>query len=233
MKKLTFPMLISFEGGEGCGKSTQSKILADILKSFDYDVLHTRQPGGTEESNIMRKIFLEMHPAPVAAELLVSAAVSDSIEKIIKPALKQNKIIIIDRYVDSQIAYRMAEGVLDTKQTKQLIDIMDYPTPDLTFFIDLPPSEGFARIGSRGLDRIEQKGAEYHNNVYSAYKRLAESNPWRIVEIPTGPDLDIIRTSEVIWNNLRNSWPTPLGDKYQELEDLPEFSDINPDIITY
>ncbi len=174
---------ITFEGSEGCGKSTQSKLLSRYLKASGYDVVYLREPGGTKISEKIRKILLDARNTGMDAQcemLLYMASRAQIVSEIIKPSLKQGKIVICDRFLDSTLAYQGYGLGMD----KTLIRSIGYFAtggikPDLTIFLDLPVEKGL-NARSRAKDRIEQRSIEYHKRVRNGYLMLAKIEPKRI-----------------------------------------------------
>ncbi len=174
---------ITFEGSEGCGKSTQSKLLYRYLKANGYDVVYLREPGGTKISEKIRKILLDARNTGMDVQcemLLYMASRAQIVTEIIRPSLKQGKIVICDRFLDSTLAYQGYGLGMD----KTLIRSIGYFAtgglkPDLTIFLDLPVEKGL-NVRSRAKDRIEQRSVDYHKRVRRGYFMLAKIEPKRI-----------------------------------------------------
>lgn len=172
---------ISFEGIEGCGKSTQAKKLYEYFLSKQIDCLLTREPGGSLAGEKIRGILLdeEIDKLSAKSELLLNfAARIEHVEKVIKPALKGGKIVICDRFVDSTFAYQgSAMGIAFEEIEKiQKIAIGEF-IPDITFLINVSVDEAFARISSRGNNnRYEKLGNEFHQKVCEGFFELAKKN---------------------------------------------------------
>ena len=172
---------ISFEGIEGCGKSTQAKKLYEYFLSKQIDCLLTREPGGSLAGEKIRGILLdeEIDKLSAKSELLLNfASRIEHVEKVIKPALKSGKIVICDRFVDSTYAYQgSAMGIAFEEIEKiQKIAIGEF-MPDITFLINVSVDEAFARISSRGNNnRYEKLGNEFHQKVYEGFFELAKKN---------------------------------------------------------
>ena len=177
---------ITFEGGDGSGKSTQISILKESLISEGYDVILTREPGGTEISEKIRELILDPENGEMAdmtEAFLYAAARAQLVRQLIKPALEEGKVVICDRFVDSSIAYQAfgrglgdAVGVINTYA-------VDDCMPDLTILLKLDPERGSSRIAGREHDRIEQAPDEFHRKVYEGYLKLEEMYPDRILGI--------------------------------------------------
>lgn len=173
---------ITFEGSEGCGKSTQSEMLFSYLKAKGAKVIYLREPGGVKLSETIRAILLDPKSkisAP-AETLLYMAARAQVVEEIIKPALEAKKIVVCDRFLDSTIAYQGFGLGIDIKLIKLLGGFATQGIkPDLTIFLDLPVKSGLKhRHNCR--DRIEQRSMSYHEKVRQGYLTLAQQEPKRI-----------------------------------------------------
>ena len=172
---------ISFEGIEGCGKSTQAKKLYEYFLSKQIDCLLTREPGGSLAGEKIRGILLdeEIDKLSAKSELLLNfASRIEHVEKVIKPALKSGKVVICDRFVDSTFAYQgSAMGIAFEEIEKiQKIAIGEF-MPDITFLINVSVDEAFARISSRGNNnRYEKLGNEFHQKVNEGFFELAKKN---------------------------------------------------------
>ena len=162
---------ITFEGIDGCGKSTQVKMIVDRLKEIDLDVITIREPGGTRISESIRDILLyrDTHELGERTEaLLMTASRAQVTKEIIIPSLNNGKWVIADRYADSTLAYQGGGRKITIDWLEKINQFATYDTvPDLTFFIDILPDEGKKRQKSK-LDRIEQAGIDFQ----STYKRF-------------------------------------------------------------
>ena len=189
---------ITFEGSEGCGKSTQSRLLYEYLKKKGYRVVYVREPGGTKMSEKIRKVLLDPknHITPVCEMLLYMAARAQLVNEIIHPALNTGKVIICDRFLDSTIAYQGYGLGIDIGLIKNIGNLAtEGIKPDLTILLDLPTKEGLAVCG-RVKDRIEKRSLCYHLCVRKGYLKLASSEPKRIKVIKV--DKDKHKTQEEI-----------------------------------
>jgi dTMP kinase len=174
------PLFITFEGIEGCGKSTQSKLLKNYLEEQSYKVLLTREPGGPKISEDIRKILLDSRNSEMFPEtelLLYMASRVQHTGEWILPALKRNEFVISDRYFDSTIAY---QGVA-RKGNKEFIEhLTKFATfnliPDITFIIDLKPEIGLSRIPNDKKDRLERENIVFHQKVRNAFLAMAKTN---------------------------------------------------------
>lgn len=178
---------ITFEGIEGSGKSTQSKKLYEFLLAAKLNVILTREPGGTKASERIREILIddEIEKLEAKTELFLNfAARLEHVEKLIKPALKENKIVISDRFFDSTFVYQGSAFGLDSKLIDDVkkMTIGDF-APDITFLIDAPVEHAFARIQNReSNNRYEKLGLDFHQKVRNGFLKLASENQ-RIVLI--------------------------------------------------
>ena len=187
-------MFITFEGIDGCGKTTQAKLLAESLEKAGYKVLITREPGGTEFADKIRSIVKDssIKIDGLTEYLLFASARADHIEKVIKPALKENIIVICDRFIDSSYAYQGYGKNVDLEfiiNTNKFIIGDLYP--DLTFYIDISPKEAMKRIEFRNEfrnennDRLETNNLGFFMSVVDGYYDLLgkDSREKRIVKI--------------------------------------------------
>ena len=177
---------IALEGGEGVGKSTQLKALAELLENRGITVLLTREPGGSEGAEAIRKLLLEGDEKrwnPRAEALLFAAARSDHVEKTIKPALEKGMWVISDRFLDSSLAYQGEAGGLGIARVRDLHEFgsEDF-LPDRTLVLHLDPSEGVLRAKHRDgdADRIGGRSPAYHGAVANGFKTLSEKEPDRV-----------------------------------------------------
>ena len=179
-------LFITFEGGEGAGKTTLIERMVEKLRSEGMAVVKTREPGGTHLGERVRNLLLE--PCPVAvspyAELcLFLASRAQHIEEVIRPALEQKKVVLCDRFNDSTIAYQgMARG-LGMKEVAHFCDfICQGVQPHLTFYLDIDPSIGLKRAESRGSaqDRIESEKIAFHQKIRETYHKLYQQQPDRL-----------------------------------------------------
>ena len=177
---------ITFEGCDGCGKSTQLKKLSEYLQKNGVAHIFTREPGGGKISEEIRGILLNGKNAEMTDEceaLLYAAARAQHLSDRVEPALQKGKLVICDRYVDSSFAYQAyARGLgVDFIEKINAYALEKY-LPDVTVFIDLSAEDAFKRKhGADENDRLEQAGLAFHNKVYAGYKALAEKYPDRIV----------------------------------------------------
>ena len=180
-------LFISFEGSDGSGKSTQYRIFAEYLKQNGYDVVLTREPGGTPISESIRKIILDpqnKEMSDMTEALLFAASRAQLVSQLIRPSVEQGKIVLCDRFMDSSIAYQgYARGLGDCVRIINEYAVEEMQ-PDITFFLDLKPEDGRKRnIAAGKEDRMELQTLEFHDKVYNAYKSLAEIYKDRFVVI--------------------------------------------------
>jgi dTMP kinase len=187
---VTAGRFITLEGGEGAGKSTQSRLLAEALRSRGIAVVATREPGGTAGAEAIRSLLLATDGEgwnPRAEALLFAAARSDHVERLIRPALAAGKWVICDRFVDSSRAYQGGGGGLSDEDLLVLHRIGSGGLlPDLTLLIVVPPDVAAQRLAARdgvGADRIGGREAAYHAKVAAAFVRFAAAAPQRFVPI--------------------------------------------------
>jgi len=183
-------LFLSFEGGEGSGKSLQAKRLADVLQRRGREVVLTREPGGTAAGERIREIVLhaqEIALSPEAQVLLYSTARAQNVREVIEPALDAGKIVIADRFFDSTMAYQgYGHGVsLDNIRAVTALACGDV-IPDRTFLLDIPVDIGLGRSGWRAQskwDRFEVLDTAFHTRVREGYLRLAAAEPkrWAVI----------------------------------------------------
>ncbi len=177
---------ITFEGCDGCGKSTQLKLFSEYLTKTGVAHIFTREPGGGKISEAIREILLNGKNSEMTDEceaLLYAAARAQHLSDRVEPALAEGKLVICDRYLDSSFAYQAyARGLgMDFVSKINAFALENY-LPDVTVFIDLTPEAAFVRKhGADENDRLEQAGMEFHKRVYEGYKALAKAYPKRIV----------------------------------------------------
>ncbi len=193
---------ITFEGCDGCGKSTQLKMLSAYLESQGVAHIFTREPGGGKISEAIREILLNGKNAEMSdacEALLYAAARAQHLSDRVEPALQEGKLVVCDRYVDSSFAYQAYARGLGVEFIEKINAFaLENYLPDLTFFIDLTPEEAFARKhGADENDRLEQAGLAFHQKVYAGYKQLAEKYPERIVVLNGRRSPEVIAQSVI------------------------------------
>lgn len=189
---------ITFEGGEGAGKSTQVEILATFLRNKGIIVETVREPGGTPGAEQIRDILLKGRTDrwdPITEALLMSAARRDLLIKRIKPHLAEGTWIICDRHFDSTTAYQGFGHQIGYDEIRELNQFtVGTFQPDLTFIIDIPPQVGIDRTAGRtlGEDRFERMNMDFHNRVMEGFQTVAIHNPDRCVVVNGLQDVDIL-----------------------------------------
>jgi dTMP kinase len=192
-------MFVTFEGGEGAGKSTQIKKLADWCFSQAIPCVVTREPGGTSLGKHVRNLLLESQsPVDERAELfLYSADRAQHVGEVIIPALQRKEVVLCDRFTDSTVAYQGYGRQLNIEWIEQLNNIATQGlSPDLTFWLNIPPEVGFARKNSQELDRLELSGIDFHRRVHSGFAALQAAHPRRIVAI------DGVQAPETVFSHI-------------------------------
>ena len=192
---------ISFEGGEGGGKSTQAARLAGFLRGVGLDVIETREPGGTEQGEQLRDLLVQGDPdrwSPFSELLLMTAARTEHVNRVIEPALAAGTWVICDRFLDSSLAYQgIAGGLgLDTVGALQQ-KAVGAAMPDVTFLLDLREEAGLQRAEKRGgAARFEKKDGGFHSKVRDGFLALAAENSERIVVV------DAEDTFDAVWGQI-------------------------------
>ena len=181
---------IALEGGEGAGKSTQGRLLAEALRARGLDVVTTREPGGTPGAEAIRALLLGTEGEgwhPRAEALLFAAARSDHVERLIRPAIAAGQWVVCDRFVDSSRAYQGGGGGLSDGDVMALHAIgSEGLLPDLTLLVEVAPEVAATRLAARDggiADRIGGRDAAYHARVAQAFSRLADADPARFARI--------------------------------------------------
>jgi dTMP kinase len=191
-------IFITFEGIDGCGKSTQCEMLKDYLTEYGKEFIFVREPGGTEIGERIREILLDKKNTQMTARtelLLFEAARAQITDEVIKPALEDGKIVICDRFFDSSSAYQgMARGMGMDFVANLNMAATGGLKPDVTFFFDISAEEALVRRGKRGeaSDRIELAGLKFQEDVRQGYLELAASSGGRIVTIDARLGIDEI-----------------------------------------
>jgi dTMP kinase len=206
---------ISFEGGEGAGKSTHIKKLAERLAAVKLRAIITREPGGSPGAEIIRHVVLSGMGkllGPDAETLLFAAARDDHVRTVIQPALAQGIWVLCDRFIDSTRAYQgrlgqVAPGVLNAMQRVTIGDLK----PDLTIILDVPVEVGLkraaARRGSGAPDRFEAEDIQFHQDLRDAYQEIAAEDPQRCVLIDANADPEMVAAQ--VWTALRDHLFSP------------------------
>ncbi|MEO1066798.1 MAG: dTMP kinase [Pseudomonadota bacterium] len=205
---------ITFEGGEGAGKSTQIAILADKLKARGYDIVLTREPGGSKGAEVVRHVLLSGAAEPFGPEtevMLFAAARLDHMEQTIRPALTRGAVVLCDRFYDSTRAYQGGDGGVEAGflGTLEALAVGD-DAPDLTLILDIPAEIGLARVTERlenkgakhtTVDRFEKDDIAIHEARRQAFLDIADAEPQRCVVIDAKASPDII--ADDIWAHVK------------------------------
>jgi dTMP kinase len=178
-------LFITFEGIEGCGKSTQAKLLREYLEKKGYSVFLTREPGGPKISEEIRDILLSTKNEEMLPEtevLLYMASRSQHTGEWIIPALEKGKMVISDRYYDSTLAYQGAARKIDIKLIDTITKFATFEIePDITFLVDLPAEIGLSRISKKDADRLEMESIEFHKKVRVGFIEIAKREKKRYI----------------------------------------------------
>ncbi len=214
---------ITFEGGEGAGKSTQVRRLAERLEALGHQVLVTREPGGSPFAETLRALLLDANTPPydaLAEALIFYAARADHLNKTIRPALHDGQWVLCDRFSDSTRVYQSLASTLPQSVCDQLDQIVVRDTqPELTIVMDIVPEEGLARAHARrqesasasqdgsvpDTDRYESRDLNYHRRLREGFLEIAKANPERCVVVNASLPVDDI--SELIWQNVKARLP--------------------------
>lgn len=208
---MTAARFITFEGGEGTGKSTQIRLLAEALSAQGIACVETREPGGSPFAETIRDLILEPTTpghGPLSEALLFSAARADHLEKTIRPALAAGNWVLCDRFADSTRAYQGAAGGLASNVLLQLEEMVIQTTrPDLTVILDLDVSKAFERVAARRLqksagtdpdDAYESRHRDFHEALRQGFLRIAHDEPERCVVVNAEPEQQAI--AQNIWS---------------------------------
>lgn len=188
-------LFVTLEGGDGSGKSTQSRLLAEWLGGQGREVVETREPGGTDLGLELREIILHRrgYIAPRAEALLYAADRAHHVATVVRPAIERGAVVIQDRYLDSSVAYQGAGRVLDPAEVRELsLWAGERLLPTVTVLLDLPVEVGRARLaGARHrYDRLEAEESEFHERVRAAYLHLAAAEPERFLVLDATRPID-------------------------------------------
>ncbi len=190
-------LFITLEGIEGCGKSTQTRLLGEFLRSAGYVTVETREPGGTPLAEQIRSVLLDRGGEPVAPEteaFLIFAARRQHVSQVIEPALAQGAIVLCDRFSDSTLAYQGYARGLSLSMLRSLNRLATCAvTPHLTLLFDLPVDRGLARRQSASVqNRLDRERLPFHRKVRAGFLELAKQHPRRIKVVPAGSAQDTV-----------------------------------------
>jgi dTMP kinase len=196
---------ITLEGGEGAGKSTQGRLLAEHLRSLGHECVVTREPGGSPVAEALREVILSGAAAPLgpsAEAVLFAAARIDHVLQTIMPALARGAFVLCDRFADSTRVYQGAAGKVDPVFIRTLEEIATASCrPDLTLILDLPAQTGLARAAARrnqqAADRFEAEGIAFHEGLRTAYLDIAKSEPARCKVVDAAKEPEVV--AKAIW----------------------------------
>ena len=201
-------LFITFEGGEGCGKSTQIAALKARLEAMGKTVVQTREPGGTALGESVRNLLqyddAGQGMSPEAELLLFAASRAQHVRELIAPAIAKDQIVLCDRFLDSTTVYQGVARAIDSKKVDTINQFAIGDTnPDLTILIDLPPEIGLARVHARSdgqLDRMEKEAIEFFQAVRQGYLDLAKSEPKRFLVLDGSQSAEELETQ--IWQRV-------------------------------
>ena len=184
MNLIAHGRFVTFEGGEGAGKSTQAKLLAERLRAAGQNPILTREPGGSPGAEQIRKLLVEGEPdrwPPLAETLLFLAARADHVARVIEPALTTGNWVICDRFIDSTVVYQGTARGVGAARVRALQAAAGALEPDLTFILDVEPDAGLKRTTGRSKseDRFEQFDREFHRQLRAAFLEIARNEPKR------------------------------------------------------
>ena len=180
-------MFITFEGIEGCGKSTQARLLGDAIEKAGLPLLRTREPGGPAIAEKIRAILLDPANAEMLPEtevLLYMASRAQHTGQWILPALKAGKVVVCDRYYDSTLAYQGAARHIDPAAIRSQTEFATFGlVPDITVLIDVPVEVGLGRLDQSKLDRLEAEDVAFHQRVRQGFLSVAKAEPYRYIVV--------------------------------------------------
>jgi dTMP kinase len=196
-------LFITFEGGEGCGKSTQSKLLLKKLQQENVPAMLTHEPGGTPLGNELRRALKKQRGSsisPLAELFLFAASRAQLVAEVIRPALEDGKVVICDRFSHSTLVYQGYGRGLDLTSVETVNNLATGNLrPDLTIFLDISPEQGLVRKGSL-RDRFERENLSFHGRVREGYLKMAaaETDRWLVIDasLPKG------KIADIIWNRV-------------------------------
>lgn len=212
---------ITFEGGEGVGKSTQARRLVARLAGASVEAVRTREPGGTPRAEAIRSFILQGRSetwGPGAEAVLFAAARLDHVNELVAPNLLEGRWVVSDRFHDSTRAYQGLTGGVNDKLIRALEELaLNGHRPDLTIVLDMDPELAFRRVGGRELedalvetgDRFEKENLDWHRRLRFAFLEIAQNNPERCVVIPAAQDEDALERE--VWDTVLRRFPELKG----------------------
>jgi dTMP kinase len=206
---------VTFEGGEGSGKSTQIERLADFLRDEGHQVVTAREPGTTQVGEAVRELLLRTARDDLAVEselALFLAARAELVAEVVGPALEAGRVVLLDRYGDSSVAYQGYGRGLEPDRVEALNAFFTRGlTPDLTVLIDMPVEVSVERSRERPADRIERAGSSFHDRVREGYREIALNEPERFVVLDGTESIDTVQSAirDAVLEALAERVPTP------------------------
>lgn len=205
-------ILVSLEGPDGAGKTTQINLLAQKAAELGFSPLFTREPGGTPVGDAIRSVLLDPRYKEMTAlseSFLYAAARAQLFAQVIKPALDRGQLVLCDRFIDSSLAYQAYGGGLDPEFVLNInLEAVGGRLPDKTFLLDLPPEVGLARRMGNRADRIEQKSLSYHRKVRDGFLAVASRFPERVAVIDATQSPE--KVFSLIWKELAQLLQLPV-----------------------
>ena len=189
-------LFITFEGVDGCGKTTQMRLLSEYLESKGYEVVLTREPGAKGLGEKIREILLHYNGevSSKAESFLFLADRAQNIEKIVNPSVTAGKMVLCDRHTDSTVAYQGYGRGINIDELKMLNNLaVGCRKPDITFVFDIDVETSMTRVGKE-KDRMESAGIEFFNNVRNGYLEIAKQEPDRVVVVDSTRQIEAIQT---------------------------------------
>lgn len=208
-------MLITFEGGDGSGKSTHAELFKNYLSGKNIGFFATREPGGTDFSEAVRALSKDIRfkDKSINSELLLfEAARADIVEKRVIPALKEGKVVIMDRFYDSTTAYQSFGRGIDRK-TVDFLNLFAAKgvVPDITFYMRITPNDAFERKGGAEQDALETAGNDFHDRVLLGFDTIAKENPDRFVILDTTKNVSEV--FQTITQKFEEKWAAKQGSR--------------------
>lgn len=219
-------MFLSIDGGDGAGKSTQIELLCRWLRGLGFSVVTCRDPGSTPLGEAVREILLHRHELPLGPRsemLLYMAARAQLVDEVIRPALLAGKLVICDRYLLANVVYQGYAGGLDPATVWQLGYVAtDHLLPDLTIVLDVPVAVAAKRLAG-SADRLESRGAEYHEKVRQGFLTEAARQPQQVVVVDASGTVEQVQSEiqSAVSQRLREAAPGSLSGQQAEPSNMP------------